>query len=142
MDFLCTCGHYFGEHRYVGFHGMVPDCSCGSFVKAKENYLLPNHNTVDIYTSNPVDVHATQWDGTQADAGRVIEWIESNGGEASFVETNETGHRQYPEIHIQTLEGRMATKPTDYVIQGTINEFYPCKEEVFDRKYHLKSEQS
>lgn len=94
-------------------------------------------NTVDLYLSNPVTIAATQWDGTQADAGRIIEWIEGYpGGQALFVETNETAHRKHPEIRIFTLEGLMSTNPQDWIIKGTINEFYPCKPEVFAVKYH------
>lgn len=91
---------------------------------------------VNLYISNPVTIAAVQWDGTMAHAGALISWIALNDGEAHYVESNETEHRQHPEIRIKTLEGVMSTNPADWIIRGTIGEFYPCKPEVFARKYH------
>lgn len=36
---------------------------------------------------------------------------------------------------IKTLEGDMTAHPGDWIIKGTMGEFYPCKDEVFQRKY-------
>ena len=38
-------------------------------------------------------------------------------------------------LKIPTLEGQMRAGPGDWVIRGTENEFYPCKDSVFQRKY-------
>lgn len=92
-----------------------------------------------VYTSLPVDIHATQWDGTHSDAVRVLEWIVANSdlGEtaAYFLETNETKDRLNPLIMIETLEGVIGASPGDWLIQGTSGEFYPCKPDVFMMKY-------
>lgn len=36
---------------------------------------------------------------------------------------------------IDSLEGTMRAELGDWVIKGLIGEFYPCKDEVFKRKY-------
>lgn len=38
-------------------------------------------------------------------------------------------------IHIKTLEGGMFGRLEDWLIMGTIGEFYPCKPDVFEAKY-------
>ncbi len=38
-------------------------------------------------------------------------------------------------IAIKTLEGEMLVSPGDYVIKGFLNEFYPCKPEIFNQTY-------
>ncbi|MET0410408.1 MAG: hypothetical protein ABW217_03890 [Polyangiaceae bacterium] len=52
---------------------------------------------------------------------------------------------EHDEIHtgpdgahfVKTLEGPLAIKAGDWLIQGTEGEFYPCKDSVFQRKYEL-----
>lgn len=36
---------------------------------------------------------------------------------------------------IRTLEGDMSLKKGDYIIKGIKGEFYPCKEEIFNKLY-------
>ena len=38
-------------------------------------------------------------------------------------------------LTIPTLEGQMTGSPGDYIIKGTIGEFYPCKPKAFTAKY-------
>lgn len=38
-------------------------------------------------------------------------------------------------IIVNTLEGDMRSNPGDWIIYGTLGEFYPCKDEVFRQKY-------
>lgn len=38
-------------------------------------------------------------------------------------------------LGIQTLEGVMEVKPTDWVIRGVAGEFYPCRADIFDKTY-------
>ena len=38
---------------------------------------------------------------------------------------------------INTLEGPMIATEGDYIIRGLRGEFYPCKEDVFKKKYEL-----
>lgn len=75
-----------------------------------------------MYRSKPVEIEARLFES--ADDGSVIaEWC---GG------TNEVSPEQ---IQIPTLEGVMTASVGDYIIKGLIGEFYPCKPDVFERKY-------
>ena len=38
-------------------------------------------------------------------------------------------------MKIRTLEGDMEASEGDYIIKGLVGEFYPCKPDVFNRKY-------
>jgi hypothetical protein len=92
--------------------------------------------TAESYATRQVTIQAKHWDGSIQNAGDIIDWILENGGTATFRETNETQHREHPEIRVYTLEGVMVCSPTDWIIQGTEGEFYPCKDSVFQRKYY------
>lgn len=87
----------------------------------------PQTGGPDAYTSIPVTIEARRWDGT-IDSGRaIIDWA----GEAEIRWTNETPQR----LRIYTLEGEMAANPGDWIIKGTLGEYYPCKDAVFQAKY-------
>ena len=38
-------------------------------------------------------------------------------------------------MEIKTLEGNMRADEGDYIIKGLRGEFYPCKPDVFEKKY-------
>ena len=38
-------------------------------------------------------------------------------------------------LYIDTLEGRMRADVYDYIIKGLRGELYPCKPDVFEKKY-------
>ena len=38
-------------------------------------------------------------------------------------------------IEIETLEGTMTTNYTDWIIKGVNGEFYPCKNDIFEKTY-------
>ena len=40
-------------------------------------------------------------------------------------------------MKIKTLEGEMLANEGDYIIKGLCGEFYPCKPEVFEKKYEV-----
>ena len=40
-------------------------------------------------------------------------------------------------VVIPTLEGNMNASIGDYIIKGLRGEFYPCKPDVFEKKYEL-----
>jgi len=78
------------------------------------------------YRKKPVIIEAVQYDGTNSD--EIINWIESYGGEAGFSVYTQ-------ELLIRTLEGVMRASKGDYVIKGIHDEFYPCKEDIFNKTY-------
>ena len=40
-------------------------------------------------------------------------------------------------VYINTLEGAMKASVGDYIIRGLRGEYYPCKPDVFEKKYEL-----
>jgi hypothetical protein len=96
-----------------------------------------------LYRSKPATIEAMHWKGGAADATPIIDWVLANGGTASWHEAH--GEHQFedgkgyparPEaIEITTLEGVMSASVGDYIIRGTVGEFYPCKPGVFRAKY-------
>lgn len=92
------------------------------------------------YRKKPVHVKAMQWDGTAEGATPIINWILENGGNASYQCSNlarcaehdgDTPHW----IAIRTLEGTMYATLHDHVIQGVQGEFYPCRNDIFQKTY-------
>lgn len=48
--------------------------------------------------------------------------------------------KYYPEdayCEIKTLKGVMTAKTGDYIIKGVEGDIYPCKREVFEKKYEV-----
>lgn len=83
------------------------------------------------YRKKPVVIEAVQWDGQnraeiEAFAGESLDEAWSVGGYC----------------FINTLEGRMAAGPGDWIIRGVAGELYPCKPDIFDQTYELASPQT
>lgn len=84
------------------------------------------------FRKRPVEVEATRWDGTVADATRIIDWVLGGGGTARYVD--EGG--QPASLHIDTLEGPIHwANEGDWIIRGVAGEFYPCKPDIFAATY-------
>lgn len=105
----------------------------------------------DTYTSRPVSITAEQWDGTEEHAEKLCRWADSFRGrgsacyisgqapiETGYVDNDgkEIGLERPAHIVIGTLEGSMKLREGDWLIKGIEDEFYPCKDSVFQRKYH------
>lgn len=71
----------------------------------------------------PVKVTCVQYTGENH--GEIIEWM---GGKGEFF---------CGALYIPTLEGKMRSKPTDWIIEGVHGEFYPCDAAIFDKTYEL-----
>ena len=101
---------------------------------------------MDKYVSKVVEIEAEQFTGVES-ATSIINFILENGGAARYHEAVEEyespdGTEGYPaeeeHLSIDTPEGTMRASVGDFIIHGTINEFYPCKPDVFERKYGRK----
>lgn len=77
--------------------------------------------TVKTYRKKPVEVHALQYTGNN-----IRDIITFTGGLAKIVNGN---------LEISTLEGTMVASIGDYIIMGINGEFYPCKEDIFNKTY-------
>jgi hypothetical protein len=75
------------------------------------------------YRTKPVEIEAVQWLGDNLD--EIADFV----GDDPRVRFNEFG------LYIFTLEGRMYATVGDYIIRGLRGEYYPCKPDVFVKKY-------
>jgi hypothetical protein len=82
------------------------------------------------YVSRPVVVEAIQFTGISS----LIEMKSAWGVGTWSHLTTETDPNS---LMIDTLEGVMKCNLGDWVIKGTIGEFYPCKDRVFREKYEV-----
>lgn len=65
------------------------------------------------------------------DIPRIVSWIEAHGGKAAYgQEPDGPAH-----MLISTLEGVMTANVGDWIIKGVNGEFYPCKDEIFQKTY-------
>ena len=78
-----------------------------------------------FYETKPCQIVAEQWTGKNIE--EIIEFV---GNDASFDYSKEK-----PILTIKTLEGDMKASVDDYIIKGLRGEFYPCKPDVFEKKY-------
>ena len=78
------------------------------------------------FISVPTEIDAMQFDGENAD--HIFNWVETLTNDAPCMTYDKS-------IWIETLEGTMRADKGDWIICGTMGEFYPCKDEAFKRKY-------
>ena len=80
----------------------------------------------DLYTSLPVTIEAYQI--TDENCATLARWASDNGSYASASDNPIS-------LSIRTLEGTMTAETGDWLIRGTVGEFYPCRDDVFRKKY-------
>jgi hypothetical protein len=71
-----------------------------------------------------------------------VQWLGKNYAEIDKFMTNVPHYKYFTgvSIFIDTLEGTMAAGIKDYIIKGVKGEFYPCKEEIFEKTYEEVNE--
>ena len=74
------------------------------------------------YKTKPCEIEAIQWTGKN-----IIELLDWGKGKILWDDADD--------LFIDTLEGRMKANINDYIIKGLRGEFYPCKPDVFKKKY-------
>ena len=74
------------------------------------------------YRTRPCEIEAIQWTGEN-----IIELLDWGRGKILWDDADD--------LFIDTLEGRMKANINDYIIKGLRGEFYPCKPDVFKKKY-------
>ena len=80
---------------------------------------------VKKYKTKPCEIEAIQWTGENLDS--VMSYV----GDNLIIEM----YDKYINLYIHTLEGIMKADVGDYIIKGLRGEFYPCKPDVFEKKY-------
>lgn len=93
--------------------------------------------TADKFRKKPVVIEAMQWDGTPEDATDIIDWVLANGGTASYdpAFVNRGGEDVSQQLRVTTLDSVARLFPGDWMMRGTVGEFYPCKPDVFAESY-------
>ena len=91
------------------------------------------------YRTKPCEIEAIKWDGTN------LEEIKEFVGDCliyNIVDTAWEVGKGKPHVimKVHTLEGDMEATAGDYIIKGIRGEFYPCKPDVFEKKYELITE--
>lgn len=81
------------------------------------------------YKTKPCEIEAVQWTGYN-----MVEIEDFVSGSLTFTPLDIEG--KY-ELYINTLEGVMKASDGDYIIRGLRGEYYPCKPDVFAKKYEL-----
>lgn len=91
------------------------------------------------YRTKPVEIEAIQWTGYNLEE---IKQFVGESLEYNILDTAwEVGKgRPYIYLRIYTLEGIMNASEGDYIIKGLRGEFYPCKPDVFEKKYEVVEE--
>lgn len=88
------------------------------------------------YRTKPVEIEAIRWTGLN------LEEIKTFVGDSLIYDIIDTAWevgkgRPFVLIKIKTLEGDMHVSEGDYIIKGLKGEFYPCKPDIFEKKYEL-----
>ena len=91
------------------------------------------------YTPLPVTIRAIQWTG--ANLGELEDFLGIDDLIYHDMITWASDEYGPGYFKIKTLEGPMLASPGDYIIKGLRNEFYPCKPDVFKKKYRLMDDE-
>lgn len=83
------------------------------------------------YRTRIVEVDAIPFDGTVESARSVIDW--TRGSETPARMGDMEG--DHGTLYISTLEGEHKATAGDFIIRGLRGEHYPCKHDVFEKKY-------
>jgi len=75
------------------------------------------------YKTKPCEIEAIQYTGENGTEILHFMFPDLEDDATAFDET------------IKTLEGEMHTSVGDFIIKGLNGEFYPCKPDIFEKKY-------
>ena len=89
------------------------------------------------YRKKPVVVEARQFFGTTKNAAEIKDWAFGWGVRISDGIMLDEDHTRT--LDIDTPEGVMVAQPGDWIIRGILNEFYPCKPDIFEQTYEAVS---
>lgn len=88
-------------------------------------------NKVHRYETLPVEIEAIKF--TEDNIEKIKEFTHGLAYQFRF----NLDKRLYL-CNVKTLEGVMTAEEGDFIIKGTLGEFYTCKPEVFHKKYKIK----
>lgn len=93
------------------------------------------------YVKKPIAIEAVKWKGFNNDE------IKDFAGDSVKIEVIREGDADNgipPSVDcsIETLEGVMKANVGDYIIKGVNGEFYPCKQDIFEKTYDKADDSS
>lgn len=83
---------------------------------------------IGIYKTKAVKIKAVQWDGSDESFKKIKGWANEGDIERSGIVAT---------LQVNTKQGEVNAKKTDYIIKLDDGEVYPCNEETFKKKYEL-----
>lgn len=83
------------------------------------------------FRKKPVVIEAIQLTNDPAQAAELATWCDGMA----------LASPERVSLHIETLEGTMVAHPGDWIIKGVQNEFYPCKNDIFQETYEPVEDQ-
>lgn len=83
------------------------------------------------YVKKPIAIEAVKWKGFNNDE------IKDFAGDSVKIREGDADNGIPPSVDcsIETLEGVMKANVGDYIIKGVNGEFYPCKQDIFEKTY-------
>lgn len=95
------------------------------------------------YVKKPVVVEAVKYNGNNIEEVKEfmkeqLDKLHFESMDASNLEEGKLSMVDF--LAIQTLEGVMTVSDGDYIIKGVNGEFYPCKPDIFKKKYEPYNE--
>ena len=88
---------------------------------------------VKKYRKKPIVVEAVQWNGVNRGEIESFCGYENVEFKIEILKDSTLGMQ----LIIKTLEGDTVANRGDYIINGICDEFYSCKEEIFEKTYEL-----
>lgn len=93
------------------------------------------------YVKKPIAIEAVKWEGFNNDE------IKDFAGDSVKIEVIREGDADNGislsvDCSIETLEGVMKANLGDYIIKGVNGEFYPCKQDIFEKTYDKADDSS
>lgn len=83
------------------------------------------------FRKKPVVIEAVQWTGNNFK--EICEFVKSESPHGELT-------TRFRKLLIETLEGTMTASVGDWIICGVQNEFYPCKNGIFEQTYEAVEE--
>jgi hypothetical protein len=88
------------------------------------------------YRKKPIVIDAIQYNGEIT--GELHRFLaEENNCSYHFSYENCDQPNETVYLIIHTLEGHMRATPGDWIIKGVNQEFYPCKNDIFEKTYEM-----
>ena len=86
------------------------------------------------YVKKPIAVEAVKWKGFN---NHEIEDFAGDSVKIEVIREGDADNGIPPSVDcsIETLEGVMKANVGDYIIKGVNGEFYPCKQDIFEKTY-------